>query len=593
MFASIYLCLQSQAQSQESANRQTISLAEAVFDNSFSPPPDSAAWTTVPLPMQARDFPEQEPGSAVWLRIVLPDAGYSESMGLFVWRHYFSLMVFLDSVAIGAVDPHTIQRPNFWNRPTLVALGNLQNRGNSSVFLRLSPGEMNTFGISSLLFAPMSELRELYEDRYFWQVETAQWAFQISIILGVFSLWLWYRRRQDKIYATFTLTCFTGSVVPLYMAIDFMPLPQPIWLLVLHGAVDWYAYLLFRFMNRAANFGLHKTEKSLLYLGLLASVSHLSALFSNDVFFLSAYGFHIIQNLFILYLAIVCFREAAFRGNSPARWFAFGFVAILILGLHDVIYFLLVPVEQSINATHWFQFILPVLLIILFAHLVDRFIQALDETERFYQEKERVYRDLHDDVGSKLLSIVHSAPDDRSESLARDALLSLREAISRTQYSAQSLPVLLEQITEEMELRLSGASIQFTQANASPLKNIKLGADTCYHLSRICREVISNVIQHSNAKIFSLRIRLDGHTLNMEFADDGVGFRADVRTEGHGLTNLRYRAEQLLGTIQWSEPARGGTAILLTAELITDQLTEEPKARKSPKNVRSTNQIAS
>ena len=44
-------------------------------------------------------------------------------------------------------------------------------------------------------------------------------------------------------------------------------------------------------------------------------------------------------------------------------------------------------------------------------------------------ERRRIMRDLHDDVGGRILSVLHNASDERQASLARNALQSLREAL--------------------------------------------------------------------------------------------------------------------------------------------------------------------
>jgi glucose-6-phosphate-specific signal transduction histidine kinase len=69
-------------------------------------------------------------------------------------------------------------------------------------------------------------------------------------------------------------------------------------------------------------------------------------------------------------------------------------------------------------------------------------------------ERQKLYRDLHDDVGSNLLPIIHADRDSRLGSMARGTLESLRQAVSRENNPDQPFSTFLADIKEETELRL-------------------------------------------------------------------------------------------------------------------------------------------
>ena len=56
----------------------------------------------------------------------------------------------------------------------------------------------------------------------------------------------------------------------------------------------------------------------------------------------------------------------------------------------------------------------------------------LEKEHAVTEERERIYRDLHDDVGAKLLSLVYRAQRPEDADLARSALRDLREVVSCT-----------------------------------------------------------------------------------------------------------------------------------------------------------------
>ena len=85
-------------------------------------------------------------------------------------------------------------------------------------------------------------------------------------------------------------------------------------------------------------------------------------------------------------------------------------------------------------------------------HELVRMMSYAEESRGAYErgsteERRRIARDLHDDVGAKLLSLVYRAGDRGSADLARSALQDLRDVVSHTQH---------EQLTLEEALAMRG-----------------------------------------------------------------------------------------------------------------------------------------
>jgi signal transduction histidine kinase len=66
------------------------------------------------------------------------------------------------------------------------------------------------------------------------------------------------------------------------------------------------------------------------------------------------------------------------------------------------------------------------------------------------------------------------------------------------------------------------------------------------HLYRIAQEAVSNAVKHGKAK--NIRIRVTKTALTI--TDDGSGLPASAKSEGMGLSIMRYRAEMTGGTLQ-------------------------------------------
>lgn len=178
-------------------------------------------------------------------------------------------------------------------------------------------------------------------------------------------------------------------------------------------------------------------------------------------------------------------------------------------------------------------------------------------------ERERIYRDLHDDLGAKLLSLVHRAPDAATADLARSALQDLRDVVSRTRGEPGSLLQCLGEIEREAEARLEAAGGRLLWEQAEAIADPLLDHAQALHLYRIVRESISNALRHTAARQVRIRVRQHGRTLYLDVTDDGPGLPAEAVGLGRGVAGLRQRADELGGRIDWSAGTVCGTKVML------------------------------
>lgn len=79
------------------------------------------------------------------------------------------------------------------------------------------------------------------------------------------------------------------------------------------------------------------------------------------------------------------------------------------------------------------------------------------------------------------------------------------------------------------------------------------------------QEALANVARHARASQVTISARRNLETVSICVEDDGVGFDVDVRaqTTGHGLANMRARAEEQDGEFEVQSEAGQGTKICL------------------------------
>ncbi|HWN26180.1 MAG TPA: ATP-binding protein, partial [Actinomycetospora sp.] len=83
---------------------------------------------------------------------------------------------------------------------------------------------------------------------------------------------------------------------------------------------------------------------------------------------------------------------------------------------------------------------------------------------------------------------------------------------------------------------------------------------------RVACEALANAARHAAASVCHVRVAVVDAALLVEVLDDGVGITAGT-AEGVGLGSIRRRATELGGSVCLTEPAGGGTRLVVRVPL--------------------------
>lgn len=177
------------------------------------------------------------------------------------------------------------------------------------------------------------------------------------------------------------------------------------------------------------------------------------------------------------------------------------------------------------------------------------------------EERARIGRDMHDNIGAKLLSALHGTRPDSKDAMIRDALSDLRDILNNVTGLPQTIEESLAELRLETAERLSaaGLTLQWTSPDedATPLCPIAAHA-----LRSIVREGVSNSIRHANATSVAVEIKHVQQQLELTIRDDGQsaagGLQHDTGT-GSGLAGIRARLEALKGQMDIIDSGSGFT----------------------------------
>lgn len=181
-------------------------------------------------------------------------------------------------------------------------------------------------------------------------------------------------------------------------------------------------------------------------------------------------------------------------------------------------------------------------------------------------ERERIYADLHDDLGAKLLTLIYRAESPLQADLARAILQDLRDVVTRSRGTPGTLADVLADIRAEAGQRLAAVGGELRWEQAPDLPDPVLDTGRALHLHRIVREALSNAIRHAQAHCIRIRVRRQAGELWLDVTDDGAGVAA-APAAGTGMRSMRARAEALHGRIDWQPGTWGGAKVLLRVPL--------------------------
>ena len=190
-------------------------------------------------------------------------------------------------------------------------------------------------------------------------------------------------------------------------------------------------------------------------------------------------------------------------------------------------------------------------------------------------ERERLARELHDETGQALTSIllglkaIEEADDDAER---RRSVLALREQIVSTLHDVRRLAIelrpkalddfglvpALERLAETV-----AEQAHVTVHVEASLGDARLSAEVETALYRIVQEALTNVVKHATAQTISVVLTRQGDRIVLLVEDDGHGFDPLAAHEGLGLLGMRERIALVDGRLQVESGAERGTTIAI------------------------------
>ena len=215
-------------------------------------------------------------------------------------------------------------------------------------------------------------------------------------------------------------------------------------------------------------------------------------------------------------------------------------------------------------------------------HLVRKQIQLhLREAQMISDERLRIARDLHDNLGARLSHIsllgahaMSTTPDaptrekfQQIASMSRELVTALSESVWMLNSKNDHLESLVDYLCRMVSELCRSLDIRCRIDAISPTEDQPVSSEIRHHVTMVVKESVNNALKHSKCTEIRLKIGLHPSGLDIGIADNGIGLDEAGNEQGNGLENIRQRMDDLGGRLSIGKSEEGGVSILLHVPL--------------------------
>lgn len=557
---------------------ETLRLTHAEFAYGDGPAAPDDGWTTVVVP----DFFNALPPSGTrteWLRMVFDMANPPEQPLVLLADHVvltaeFRLNGSLLNPGVRFARPGGLAGTQMQTSPHWIVLPTgLFRAGRNELLITLRGDPVTPAWLSGISIGRSDALRGEFLLRDIPQRVVPETLVVLLLASLMFSVRLWWReRRQLQGLVVMTTVLWLADLGP-YL---WTELPLPWRTAVALITLIWIAFhgALLHLIWRLSNGGWAWFPRALVIGSALPLAGTLVVLLVEPTG--SMLGLMMLPTTGLLCLTSVQLVQWAVRERSWSAvlltgtellWFA-GPVQLMLVGLD------LVPPKPFMLEPGAGLPLFLVAMSLSAQRLVQQREQAvLQRQAAVLEERQRMMLDMHDGVGSQLVTALRLARRDdvpRTEvaQAVQDALHDLRLMIDAQDGAAQELQSLLQQWRQrhQVRLELQGPRLNW-DIGVLPTPR-PLSPPEALQVLRILQEALNNALQHASPSTICIALAPVPGGCELRVADDGTGIGATRSAKpgssgGRGIDSMQRRASRLGARLDVRTDEGGGTVVSL------------------------------
>jgi signal transduction histidine kinase len=564
-------------------------------------------WRTVPLPHAPRPGVLTRSGDAgslptqtTWYRLSLdPARPAPPDSYLYIprWKTDGQIAIYVDGALF--YQSHANLQWNGSNRPLWIALEDAaETRPPHEILIRIRHVRGMGGALSTVWIGDHAQLGVAHLVRNFFQAELPYISSAMFLATGVFAFFVWLRRRRETLYLLFaamTVTTFL-RVMHAYMGMDRLPISDAWFGWFTVNTVGWMVLIVHLFLVR-----LHHRPQPLLSAVLtvtcvafaIVTLPLLGGTFDATV--VSPLMYATLAVLGTIVFVVGLYQSWRARSVDGCMLAICGLLTVQ-LGVYDLMLQNNLVNIESLFLTMYAQ----IGLILAFCQIMlSRYTGAMSDVERanvvlaerlaereteldashqklreierrevLLQERQRLMQDMHDGLGSSLVSalrVVEHSRIDASEiaQLLKGCIDDLKLTIDSMEPVETDLLLLLGTLRFRLQPRLEATNIRlrWDVRDVPPLA--WLDQRHSLHILRILQEAFTNVIKHAGASEIQVTTEARDGYVRVGILDNGRGFDVAEVTPGRGLGNQARRAEVIGGRIELASGPAGTVLTLL------------------------------
>ena len=212
-------------------------------------------------------------------------------------------------------------------------------------------------------------------------------------------------------------------------------------------------------------------------------------------------------------------------------------------------------------------------------------IASLEKSQQaVLNERLRISHELHDEVGATLssISIFSQAAIQKNEcgnladsknilqrigETSREVMGELNDTVWLINPLNDNLQKIIQRISNYALPLCRTNNIRFEIKAAAAVENLDLNVDKRKAIYLIIKEAVNNSLKYAVAKNLIIQFDKNRNALRVSIQDDGSGFAENNLSTGNGLNNMKQRAKDVKGKIDFISAQQKGTEIVLKIPL--------------------------
>lgn len=534
---------------------------------------------TVILP-DSWDVTQQDFEGQGWYQIEFRlDPDKPKPDALFIPKAIMNAHAYLNGHWIGGHGSLHGEITRHWNYPYLFQFSpKLLNLNNNVLLIQVAGYKNYRSGLGRVWLGPSELLEPLYASSYRWHVTGSMLATLVAFSSGLLLLVFARVFREQEGFFFFSLAVIIFALRNTGYFLNWTPLPHAQWGQLVHSLHAWFACLYGLFLIQYMGLKWMWVRKALWVYAVGVTVLTFTAGSQEILQFTFWLLLPIVPVVFVLNVMLLAHSwqhrnfEGAILGCSS--------LLFVLLSIRDLSIMLgALPVESILLSQYtgillffsacWIIFrryksLLEDLetsneslnseLTVREQQLFRQFnlLRKIEQQRTQDDERRRIMQDIHDGVGSSLVSALNlseTRPLEQEEmrDVLQECLDDLRMAIDSLDPQSDDLLALLGNFRWRYERRLKASGVTLLWSVTDIQKLEGYSSRDLFDLLRIVQEIFANSLKHAKASKIELSVRWDeaNNKVLLNISDDGIGMPANTLGRGRGLAHMKIRAKAI------------------------------------------------